>query len=156
MTEAPDKQVTVTDAREIACRYLGRREHSQKELGDKLYRKGIPSDVISVAIDELASEGLVSDQRFAESFTRSRISSLTGPLKIRAELLKRGIGSGLIDQALAEHREGWSVMARQWVLKRSRGDLDRGEKARLYRSGTSRGFTHEHMMQAFDELRGER
>ena len=155
MSEAPEKQVTVADARDIAYRYLVRREHSCKELRDKLFRKGIPSDVIAKAVEELDGEGLVSDQRFGEAFTRSRISNLYGPLKIRAELMKRGIGSALIDQILAQHSDIWQESARQWVLKRSRGDLDRSEKARLYRSGTSRGFSHEHLMQAFDSLKAD-
>ena len=155
MSEAPEKQVTVADARDIAFRYLVRREHSCKELRDKLYRKGIPTEVISQAVEELEGEDLVSDLRFAQAFTRSRISTLYGPLKIRAELMKRGITSVLIDQVLAEHRQIWQESARLWVLKKRRGALDRTEKARLYRSGTSRGFSHEHLMQAFDSIRRE-
>lgn len=148
----------MAEARVIAYRYLARREHACKELRDKLSRRGVPSGIASETVTELESEGLVSDQRFTESFTRSRISRLFGPLKIRAELMKRGIASSQIDQVLALHDDRWQDSAQQWLLKRTGPDqqksvLDRNEKARLYRSGTSRGFTHEHMMRAFDAIR---
>ncbi len=152
MVRKPGEMEAISEARFIAYRYLNRREHSCRELRDKLARKGIPSDVISDALGELMNEGLLSDQRFSEMFTRSRVSRLYGPLKIRAELMKRGVSSGLIDQTLELHQEAWPELARQWVLKRNRGKFDRNEKARLYRSGTSRGFSHEHMMQAIDWL----
>ena len=147
-----DSEVTVPEARAFAYRYLGLREHSEKELYDKLSRKGIADAVIVQAIAELADEGLVSNERFAAAFTRSRISRKVGPLKIRAELMKRGIKSTLIDQTLKGHQEAFPDAAFDWVSKRHRGELDRKEKARLYRSGTSRGFSHEQMMNAIDQL----
>jgi regulatory protein len=151
-SEVPDKQVTVVGARAFAYRYLGLREHSEKELYDKLSRKGIADAVIAQAIAELADEGLVSNERFADAFTRSRLSRKVGPLKIRAELMKRGIKSNLIDHTLEEYQGAFPEAAFDWVSKRHRGELDRKEKARLYRSGTSRGFSHEHMMNAIDQL----
>jgi regulatory protein len=144
--------VTVADVKEMAFRYLTRREHSQKELREKLSRKGVSSELILDTIKELVDEGLVSDQRFAEMFTRSRISRLYGPLKIRAELMKRGVNSALIDTTLELHNEQWPELAQQWVQKRNRRELDRNEKARLYRSGTRRGFSHDNMMQAINSL----
>jgi len=145
--------VTVAEARAIAYRYLARREHACKELRDKLSRRGVPSEVASEAVAELANEGLVSDKRFTEAYTRSRVSRLFGPMKIRAELMKRGIASSLIDEVLALHDGSWTESAQNWVLKRCGSELDRDEKARLYRSGTNRGFSHEHMMRAFDVIR---
>ena len=44
-------QATVADAREYACRYLANREHSRKELHEKLTRKGVPVSVINEAIE---------------------------------------------------------------------------------------------------------
>jgi regulatory protein len=153
--EAPEKQVGVADARAMAYRYLGAREHSCQELRDKLQRRGVPRDVAFITVDELAEEGLVSDQRYTESFVRSRVQRHQGPLKVRAELRKRGIADALIDDALSAHEADWSELALAWVGRRVRGALDRNEKARLYRSGTSRGFTHEQMMRAIDSLGAE-
>ena len=153
MGNTPEKQVTVAETRAIAFRYLGRREYACKELQDKLLRRGIPPDVVAQTVAGLENEGLVSDRRFTESFTRSRVSRLYGPFKIRAELIKRGIASSLINQVLAEHEDRWVHLAQQWLRKRVGTELDHKEKARLYRSGTSRGFTHEQLMQALDMIR---
>ncbi len=153
MSNAPEKQPAVAEARAIALRYLGRREYACRELGDKLLRRGISPGVVTQTVVELENEGLVSDQRFTEAFTRSRVSRLYGPLKIRAELIKRGIDSSLIGQVLREYEDRWLQSAQQWVRKRAGTELDRKEQARLYRSSTSRGFTHEQVMQALDMIR---
>ena len=153
MSGSPEKQLTVVEARAIACRYLGRREYACKELADKLMRRGIPPGVVAETLVELESEGLVSDQRFAETFARSRVSRLYGPLKIRAELIKRGVDSSLINHVLLEYEDRWLQSAQQWIRKRIGAEPDRKEKARLYRSSTSRGFTHEQVMQALDMIR---
>jgi regulatory protein len=152
MSDTPAGQVSVADARTFAYRYLGAREHSCQELRDKLQRRGVPRDIAYIAVDELAEEGLVSDQRYAESFARSRIGRYQGPLKIRAELRKRGISDALIDQSLSAHEDDWLQLALHWAGKRLEGTLDREAKARLYRSGTRRGFSHEQMMRAIESL----
>ena len=116
-------------------------------------RRGILPGGVAETLVELESEGLVSDQRFAEMFARSRVSRLYGPLKIRAELIKRGVDSSLINHVLLEYEDRWLQSAQQWIRKRIGAEPDRKEKARLYRSSTSRGFTHEQVMQALDMIR---
>jgi regulatory protein len=154
--KAQNQEATVAEARAAACRYLARREHSCKELAEKLFRKGLPSGVVDAAIAELAEEGLVSDRRFAEAYTRSRVSSLYGPFKIRADLARKGIDPDLVERTLAPYEEEWIGSACRWIMKRAApDDLDRETRARLYRSGTNRGFSHEQMMRAFDHLRSD-
>ncbi|MBT8061784.1 MAG: regulatory protein RecX [Xanthomonadales bacterium] len=150
MTGQGDHKPGVSDARSIAYRFLGNREHSCQELREKLERKGVDGDIAYMAVDELAEEGLVSDRRYAESFARSRVARLQGPFKIRAELRNRGVTDVLIDEALAGFEQEWIELAAQWISRRSRDRLDKAEKARLYRNGTRRGFSHEHMMRALE------
>lgn len=73
---------------------------------------------------------------------------MQGPLRIRAELTKKGVSTDLIEQSLALYDEQWPDLALKWVQKRSGPGLDRKQMARLYRSGMARGFTHQHMMSA--------
>jgi regulatory protein len=153
MGDSSGKEITITEARAMAYRFLGHREHSRRELDEKLARRGVPPGVVMQTLDELEDEGLLSDRRFAESFIRSRISRMQGPFKIRGELKKRGINDELIQSALAEHEDSWRGLALEWASRRLRGELDQKEKARLYRGGTNRGFSHEHMMRALDALR---
>ena len=76
--------------------YLARREHSQFELRQKLCGKGFPMDVVNQVIADLSAKGLQSDSRYAEIYSRSRLSRGYGPLRIRQELRQRGIDAGLL------------------------------------------------------------
>jgi regulatory protein len=151
-SEAP---FSPAETRAIAYRYLGRREYGCRELALKLERRGVDSSTAASVVQELDSEGLVSDIRFAEVFVRSKVARHFGPLKIRAQLRQRGIDESVIDPALEEYRENWPESALAWICKRAGEHLDRAEKARLYRSGTNRGFTHEQMMRALDRFQQE-
>lgn len=62
-----------TEIRESCLQLLARREHSQKELLNKLLIKGFNKDVILAVIEELAKQGWQSDLRYAESYARHRI-----------------------------------------------------------------------------------
>ncbi len=132
------------DLREAALRLLARREHSFLELQGKLRRKGWPEHEIPVVVQELADAGLQSDERFAESFTRSRAEKAYGPLRIRAELAERGIDRGLIERAMAELQVDWLAVAAKWYGRRYDSDSpsDLKEKSRRQQALARRGFDH--------------
>lgn len=136
----------------MALRWLGRREYGRHELASKLTQKGVPHDVAEAAVERLADANLVSDQRFAEVFARQRVERLQGARRIRAELQARGIGAADIEEALQPFDGGWGRRAREWARRRHRGELDRRERARLYRAGRQRGFSHDQVMAAIDHL----
>ena len=136
----------------MALRWLGRRDYGCCELARKLTQRGVSDELAERVVERLAEAGLVSDLRFAEVFTRQRAERLQGPLRIRAELQSRGIGGEDIDHALAQFDGAWGSRAREWALRRFRGELDRRERARLYRAGRQRGFSHDQVMGAIDHL----
>ncbi len=77
--------------RDKAIFLLARRDHSKRELSQKLIRKGYSHSEIKIVLEELENEDLLNEQRFIDSFIRSRSAKGFGPLKICAELGKRGI-----------------------------------------------------------------
>ncbi|MFP4278119.1 MAG: regulatory protein RecX [Wenzhouxiangella sp.] len=130
------------DVREAALRLLARREHSAVELSRKLKRKGWPESLVEQGIAELAEQGLQSDQRFAESFARSRAEKAYGPVRIRAELAERGIDRSLARRALDELDVDWLAQAAKWFLRRY-GEIrseDMKEKSRRRQALARRGF----------------
>lgn len=141
------------EARTAALNYLARREHSCRELGDKLQRRGIAEAVVASVVTQLRDENLVSDSRYAEAYTRSRVNRLFGPLRIRAELRQRGIDDAMVEEALGRFADEWQAMADDWAGRKASAKLDRKQQARIYRSGINRGFTHEQMMCAIDRLK---
>ena len=61
------------DAYDRAMKLLAQREHTKKELRQKLAAKGIPMEEVDAAIERLEEEGSLSEKRFAESYIRSRL-----------------------------------------------------------------------------------
>lgn len=147
------RDLTEAEVRDIAVRYLGRREYTIEELRHKLLQRGADSEITGQVISDLADENLVSDQRFTEMYVRMRIRRLFGPMKIRGELRSRGISDKLINDVMPNGEETWFDAAMQWVCKRCKGELDYAEKAKIYRSLMNRGFTHEHANVALDRFR---
>jgi regulatory protein len=148
-----DRDADLRAARAAALNYLARREHSRKELTDKLLRRGIEASAVSSVVEQLAANNLVSDTRYAEAYVRSRVARLYGPMRIRAELRQRGVADGILEEALASFDHQWQQLAEDWAGRKYSGDPDRKAQARVYRSGTNRGFTHDQMMQAINRLK---
>jgi regulatory protein len=141
------------EIRDIAVRYLGRREYAVEELRLKLLQRGADSGITDQVVSDLVDENLVSDQRFTEMYMRMRIRRLFGPMKIRGELRSRGIADKLINESMPENQDVWFDAASQWASKRCRGELDYAARAKIYRSLLNRGYTHEHANVALDSLK---
>lgn len=146
------RDLTEADVRDIAMRYLTRREYGIEELRQKLLQRDSDPDIAEKVVTDLVDENLVSDQRFTEMYVRMRIRRLFGPLKIRGELRSRGISEHLIAAAMPDGQETWFDVATQWADKRCHGELDYAGRAKFYRSLMNRGFTHEQANVALDSL----
>ncbi|HEX5125375.1 MAG TPA: recombination regulator RecX [Rhodocyclaceae bacterium] len=86
-----------------ALRLLAAREHTRVELRRKLTSlagAGAEADV-EIVLDRMIEAGLQSDQRFAESYIRSRGPRL-GVARLKHELAQRGIEDDVAQAALAE------------------------------------------------------
>jgi len=123
---------------------LARREHSLAELRDKLAARAFEPAEIEAALAQLAREGLADDARFIEAFIASRIRKGHGPIRIRAELLQRGIDGDAVTRALAESHD-WRSLARDVRAARfgAQPPADFRERARQFRFLEYRGFTSE-------------
>lgn len=147
------RELNEAEVREIAVRYLARREYGIEELRQKLIQRGADSATAEKVVCDLADVNLVSDQRFTEMYVRARIRRLFGPVKIRGELRGLGISDHLISEAMPDGQETWFDNASQWAGKRSHGDLDYAARAKIYRGLMNRGFTHEQANVALDSLK---
>ncbi|WP_024297244.1 regulatory protein RecX [Methylomicrobium lacus] len=130
-------------------RLLTGREHSRKELLQKLAVKGFAKESIEPILEELSAENWQSDARYAESYARSRILKGYGPTFIAYELRQHGIDLGktpLFDlEALAESvAGGWMALLQQIYSKKYGNDPipNRNEWAKRSRFLLQRGFTN--------------
>jgi regulatory protein len=89
-----------TEATEVALRALRHRDRSRQDLEERLARAGIPPEERQQTLDELASAGLVSDDRFAEERARSLADRNAGDTLIRGDLRRHGIPEEVVAAAL--------------------------------------------------------
>jgi len=79
---------------------LSRREHSRKELFLKLINRFESQEEINLTLDKLEGKNLLNDSRFAEEYVQARRKKGFGPIKISAELEKRGVYETLISKEI--------------------------------------------------------
>ena len=131
---------------------LARREHSKRELVLKLRARGCPEKIIQETVATLANEGMQSDTRFAEVFVRNRVDRGAGPLRVKAEMLTRGLDDETIESSLTQFKDWWQDLALE-VYKKRYGDSvpdDHAEKAKRMAFLRSRGFTTEQINYAIN------
>ena len=133
------------ELRLAAMNLLARREHSRRELQQKLQRRFGAADELSSVLDAHTGEGLQSDRRFAESFLRQRLERGYGPLRVRQEMRERGLDEAAIAAAEAALEPDWDELAEQVYRRRFSGEpvADARERARRARFLQARGFHHQ-------------
>jgi regulatory protein len=127
---------------------LARREHSRLELKRKLVARSFDESLVSVVLDELENDGLLSAERFLQSFVESRYARGQGPKRIERELADRGVESsaGYLD----DPRFDWATLARETRIRRFGKAMptDFREKARQMRFLEYRGFSRDQIRYA--------
>ncbi|MCW8886439.1 MAG: recombination regulator RecX [Motiliproteus sp.] len=136
---------------------LARREHSRRELRQKLQSSADSEEQLESLLEQLQAQGLQSDQRYAESFVRSRIGRGQGERRIRQELKQRGVDSENISLAFTEADADWFELALEMRRKRF-GCLppeDVKARAKQIRFLLYRGFNQEQINYALDYVEPE-
>lgn len=149
---------TFDNAVKYAFKLLGYRDRSEKELQEKLARKGFSVSVISKTIDFFKVKGFINDRKLAASLKQDAVERRhLGKRGVRGLLLKRGL-AGAIDDALSgdEDEAAYVDAARQLIEKRMRHLKQFDEetiKRRLWGILARRGFSVENIraaMKSFD------
>ena len=135
---------TPVAVRRAAMDLLARREHGRVELTRKLRQRGAPPELIESALDRLAEEGLLNEFRYLEAFIASRARAGYGPLRIREELVRRGLPREAIEQSIGECGVDWTEQLNElWQRRFGVRPQDPKERARQGRFLAYRGFSME-------------
>jgi regulatory protein len=138
-----------------AAQLLGQRAHFERELGQKLSRRGYPPDEVTAAIARLRREGHLDDRRTAGEWLRVRRRRGDGPRRLVAGLVRRGLDRGSIEQLVAGDEPDAEVagarqVAERWLARQSgRGAA---APAKLARHLDRRGFGRRAILNVLDEL----
>jgi len=140
--------------RDAALRLLARREHSRKELVNKLALKGYGRDEAMAVVDELVRQGWQNDQRYAECYARNRIQKGYGPVRVEYELRQNGIDPVNLDDIVGQVAGSWMDVLEQVYSKKFRHVpvLDRNEWAKRSRFLVQRGFSGDMISALLDQL----
>jgi regulatory protein len=104
-------------ARQAALDALARRDYACEDLRRKLLQKGYDSGVIAALLDQLRAEKLLDDRRYAENFVAYHAARGQGPLRVRAELRKKGLEGPLVEECLDAYPE-WISQLRKAQQKK--------------------------------------
>ena len=100
---------------------LSRREHSKREIKDKLLKRFDENDQINQVIEKLVLNNLVNNLRFAELYVISRKRKGFGPKKIAYELFTKGISES-ISQEIIKNEGKWADSAKKVFMKKFKMD----------------------------------
>jgi regulatory protein len=106
--EALDEIIFENDfrrARERALYLLEYRDHSYKELNDKLMRN-YSDEICEAVMEKMCQLGLIDDEKYAEKLAAKLVEvKKYGKYRARFEMHKKGIDRELIDELLEQYEE---------------------------------------------------
>ena len=165
MTLTPEEQQAVehdeqyVDAKQTALNYLAHKPRTEEEVRRKLRKTDAPSTVIEDVIERLYELSYLDDEAYAEDYVRNRFASKKyGPVRIRRELVERGVDRHVADEAVADlfADEDPRAAAREHAEKRwgrlADEDDPRRRRQKLYRYLRRRGFTSDTINPILDDL----
>ncbi len=155
-TGASRSNVTARDALRYALRLISIRGRSERELRDRLRRKGFEEGETEGALTSLKKKGLVDDAALAEELIQGAERKALGIRGVYDLLRKRGIPEEIIDSAGVDRIDARRV-AGELVRKRIgryRGLPEEKVRRRLRDQLLRRGHSPETIRRVLDEFVG--
>lgn len=154
------KDDEIFNAKSSAYRYLGNRNHSTFEIKQKLKKKGYSNQIIDEVTSSLIQNGYLNDIQFTHSFIQNRIERKhEGLIKIKSELLKRGVSSEIIASAIEDysgdtiHSDNAKILLEKKYISLKNKNLEYVKlKSRLYNYLRSKGFTNDLIIKSIENL----
>jgi regulatory protein len=119
---------------------ISRREHSQKELSNKLIKKFDIPELVDSVIQSLLEKNLLNDYRYSESYVVARKRKGFGPKKIGYELVSRGVNENTASEVI-DAEGGWNEAALKAFNKK-------------FKAGIGEDFKEQNKQKAFLQNRG--
>ncbi|MFC5280577.1 regulatory protein RecX [Arcanobacterium canis] len=142
-------------ARDIVYRRLAVQDRSSAELRMAMERELVPQEFIDETLKKFSDADLVNDERFAQSYVRSRFESKsTSRRSLTHDLRQKGIIGELADQALSQISDSdEQASANAFAIRRIRSmtSLDAHViRRRLFGALARRGFSPTQALCAID------
>ena len=130
---------------------ISRREHSQKELSDKLVKKYDATELVNSVIHNLIEKNLLNDFRFSQAYVAVRKRKGFGPKIIGYELVFRGVNENTASEVI-DAEGGWNEAALKAFNKKFKAgigkDFKEQNKQKVFLQ--NRGFSFEEIDSVFN------
>ncbi|GAB3294742.1 regulatory protein RecX [Pseudidiomarina andamanensis] len=139
-------------AEETLVRLLARREHSARELKQKLKQRGFDHQTIEMVLTKAQENGWQSDRRFAQVWVRACIAKGDGVRKIMAHAPQKGLSSELIEDILQAEQPNWNHACYERLIKKfgETPPQDQKQRDKIVRHLMQRGYSFSEIKQALD------
>ena len=141
-------------ARNRAMELLSRRPMSEKELVDKLIRKGEDEETAEECARWLREKGFLDDESYAAAVARHYSAKGYGQGRVRAELSRRGIDRALWEDTLEAMPENSDKMDR-FIASRLTDPEDREQVRKVSAALYRRGYSWEEIRSALRRFNAE-
>jgi len=140
--ETPIPAKTQAELRSIAIDLLSRRDHSSRELQQKLRQKGGQENDIAVVLDWCQQQNYQSDARYCAMLIRSKVAKGYGPAVVSQAAREQGLDRELLQDTLAELEIDWFALALSQYQKKFAGKAIKDFQDKQKRMGflQRRGF----------------
>ena len=141
-------------ARNRAMELLSRRPMSEKELIDKIIRKGEEEETAADCARWLRENGFLDDESYAAAVARHYAAKGYGPGRVRAELSRRGVDRELWDGTIEAMPENSEKMDR-FIAARLTDPEDREQVRKVSAALYRRGYSWEEIRSALRRFNAE-
>jgi regulatory protein len=128
-TEPMDQMTDLEQARQLAWKYIDYAPRTIAEVRRRLARAHCSDEDTEAVIADLVRSGALDDERFARDWTESRGERRgIGPVRLEAELRRKGVSRETAREALAPLDEEAQVaaalaLAKRWLARSAERDL---------------------------------
>ena len=147
------------ECKNSAFRLLARRQHSRREVEQKLVMKGYSNRIVERVTEHLLINNFLDDKLFAENFIKYKIARKYGFNKIKAQLFEKGIEKTVITHFELLYSQDKKIESSALVLAEKkiesikRKETDRTKiRAKLYNYLMMRGFSTDITKKVIDHI----
>lgn len=143
----------VNSAKRYSFKLISYRGRSERELREKLIRKGFTADIISQTIAYCKKAGYIDDEVLVQNLKRQALENrMLGYAGAKRFMLKRGLSYELIESSLYydENKElGNAQQLLERKLSTAKGPLSAKETQRIWNFLARRGYSFHTIKKAF-------
>lgn len=152
-----EEQILRKRAAKYAMNLLVKRDHTAKELKDKLCRAGYTDDTAGYALEYVTSFGYINDADYARRYLET-YSDRKSLRRMQTDLRQKGISEEVLGSAMeeADCAEEKAALWRYAEKKAASLDLSQEkDRQRFFRYLVGRGFSYGDVKEAMEELRAK-